>query len=168
MKQQRRRSSGGTLILLATVALTGTSAFTQQYHGAPRRSSCTSMKAALIDGGPATMLDNSNVKEHLNKKKSKENMDEDDDDEKWELRIYDDKANTREKVARVLVEVTGSSESDAFKTMTNAHKTGVATVGNKLCFEIAEMYNDGLRMQGLLSEIVPVSGGDGSSNSEWE
>ena len=91
----------------------------------------------------------------------KSNEDDDEDCDQWELRVYNDKKNTREKVARVLVQVTDSSEVDAFKIMMNAHTTGVATVGNELCYEVAEMYNSGLRQQRLLSEIIPVtSNGD--------
>merc|ERR1712241_1388503 len=93
-----------------------------------------------------------------------ENHDDDDDDEKWELRLYDDNNN----------QVTGSSESDAYQIMIKTHKTGVATINDQLCFEIAEMYNERLRKQGLVSDIVPVNsdgcgGGDNNgSNSEWE
>jgi len=42
--------------------------------------------------------------------------------------------------------------------MMSAHKTGFARVGNKLCYEVAEMYNEGLRKHGILSEIVPITG----------
>ena len=52
----------------------------------------------------------------------------------WMNRIIEghgDKANTREYHTRALVQVvTEKSESDAFKNMMNAHKTGDATVGN--------------------------------------
>lgn len=85
----------------------------------------------------------------------KSNEDDDEDSDQWELRVYNDKKNTREKVARVVVQVAGSSKVDAFKIMMNAHKTGVAIVGNELCYEVAEMYNSGLCQQGLLSEIIP-------------
>ena len=107
-----------------------------------------------------------------------------DDDDEWELLIYDDQANTREKVARALVKVTGRSETDAFQTMNQAHKTGVATLGTKLRFEVAEAYNEALRTNGILSEIVLVTssssgsgigssaGGQGSSEGhgggEWQ
>ena len=70
---------------------------------------------------------------------SKTNEDNDDHNEKWELRLYDDADNTREKVARVLVQVTQLPEFDAFKIMTHAHNTGVATVNDQLCYEIAEI-----------------------------
>jgi len=71
-------------------------------------------------------------------------------------------------VADALVQVTGSSDLDAFKTMMSANKTGFARVGNKLCYEVAEMYNEGLQKQGILSKIVQVVGDGGNSNSEWE
>jgi ATP-dependent Clp protease adapter protein ClpS len=63
--------------------------------------------------------------------------------------------NTREHVARTLVQVTGISEMVAYQTMMRAHQNGIATVG-KWCFEIAEVYNEGLRKNGIISDIVPV------------
>jgi len=187
IKQCRRRSSCGTIALVAAAAaaMTSTSAFTQSHYS--RRSS-TLLHASI--GGqdemkrgstvlerPFNLIDNPSVEKHLNnnKNKSKHSSDLEEkknmDDDEWELRLYDDKTNTREKVARVLVQVTGSSETDSFKTMMNAHKTGFARVGNKLCYEVAEMYNEGLRKQGILSEIVPVTRDDGddgdSTDSEW-
>jgi ATP-dependent Clp protease adapter protein ClpS len=39
--------------------------------------------------------------------------------------------------------------------MMRAHQNGIATVG-KWCFEIAEVYNEGLRKNGIISDIVPV------------
>ena len=75
----------------------------------------------------------------------KKNIDHNDNDE-WELRLYDDRTKTWEEVADALVEVTGSSDPDAFKTMMSANKTGFARVGNnKLCYKVAEMYNEGLQ-----------------------
>lgn len=73
----------------------------------------------------------------------------------WEVRIYNDGMNTREHVARALVQVTGLSEMTAYQTMMRAHQDGIATVG-KWCFEIAEVYNEGLRNNGIISDIVPV------------
>lgn len=75
--------------------------------------------------------------------------------ETWEVRIYNDGMNTREHVARSLVQVTGLSEMSAYQTMMRAHQDGIATVG-KWCFEIAELYNEGLRKNGIISDIVPV------------
>merc|ERR1712238_516575 len=180
--------SCGTIALVAAttavaIMTSPSSAFTQSHY--PRRSS-TLLHASI--GGqnemnrgstvldqPFNLIDNSSVKKHLNNNKNKDSSDQEKknmDVDEWELRLYDDQNNTREKVARVLVQVTGSSEVDAFKTMMNAHKTGCARVGKKLlCYEVAEMYNEGLRKQGILSEIVPITsdnGGNGdSSNSEW-
>ena len=75
--------------------------------------------------------------------------------ESWEVRIYNDGMNTREHVARALVQVTGLSEFGAYQTMMQAHQNGIAAVG-RWCFEIAEMYNAGLRTHGIISDIVPV------------
>merc|ERR1739844_524160 len=87
-------------------------------------------------------------------------------DDEWALLIYNDKDNSREKVARVLVQVTGRSESEAFRTIMEAHNPGLATVDTRLQFEIAEAYHEGLRKEGIVSEIVPLGGrGD---YGEWE
>ena len=51
---------------------------------------------------------------------------------------------TWEEVADTLVLVTGSSDPDAFKAMISAHKNRFARVRNKRCYEVAEMYNEGL------------------------
>lgn len=75
--------------------------------------------------------------------------------ESWEVRIYNDTLNTREHVARCLVQVTGLSEFMAYKTMMLAHNHGMAVVG-RYAFEIAEMYHDQLKKQGLVCDLVPV------------
>ena len=75
--------------------------------------------------------------------------------EAWEVRIYNDGMNTREHVARSLVQITGMTEMTAYQTMMMAHQNGIASAGI-FCFEIAEMYNEGLRTQGIVSDIVPV------------
>lgn len=63
--------------------------------------------------------------------------------------------NTREHVARSLVQITGLTEMMAYRTMMQAHQNGIAIVG-QFCLEIAELYNEGLRKQGIVSDIVPV------------
>lgn len=73
----------------------------------------------------------------------------------WEVRIYNDGMNTREHVARSLVQVTGMAESDAYSTMMQAHQNGIAVVGVWV-YEIAEMYHDALRKQGIVCDLVPV------------
>lgn len=78
-----------------------------------------------------------------------------DGDKTWEVRIYNDGMNTREHVARSLVQITGMKEMIAYQTMMIAHQNGMACVG-RFCFEVAEMYNEGLRKQGIVSDIVPV------------
>jgi ATP-dependent Clp protease adaptor protein ClpS len=75
--------------------------------------------------------------------------------ETWEVRIYNDGMNTREHVARAVVQVTGVPEFVAYQTMMQAHQNGIAAVG-RWCFEVAEMYNEGLRTNGIISDIVPV------------
>ena len=75
--------------------------------------------------------------------------------EAWEVRIYNDGLNTREHVARSLVQVTGMSEISAYQTMMQAHQNGIAVVG-RYFFEIAEMYQEALQKQGIVCDIVPV------------
>lgn len=75
--------------------------------------------------------------------------------EAWEVRIYNDGLNTREHVARCLVQVTGLSELQAYSTMMLAHHQGMAAVGQWV-YEIAEMYHDALRNKGIICDIIPV------------
>jgi ATP-dependent Clp protease adapter protein ClpS len=75
--------------------------------------------------------------------------------EAWEVRIYNDGLNTREHVARSLVQITGMSEINAYQTMMQAHQNGLAVVG-RYVYEIAEMYHDALRKQGIVTDLVPV------------
>jgi len=180
--QYRRRSSCGTIAIVAAAAMTSsTSAFTQchNYHRSviiPRRSSTLlpaligeqsemSRSSTILDK-PLNFINNPSIKKH-SYQENKKNIDDNDDDE-WVLRLYDDKTKTWEEVADALVQVTGSSDPDAFKTMMIANKTGFARVGNKLCYEVAEMYNEGLQKQGILSEIIQVISDSGDNNSEWE
>merc|ERR1719491_1463693 len=124
--------------VVAAATMTGdTSAFTQYV---PRRSSM-SLPASFVGGdntgGSAAVLDRSlhliddlGVKKQLNKITYFDHQEKNIDDDEWELRLYDDQINTREKVARTLVQVTGSSESDAFKAMMSAQKKWI-----RLCWE---------------------------------
>ena len=75
--------------------------------------------------------------------------------EAWEVRIYNDGLNTREHVARSLVQVTGMSEMSAYQTMMQAHQNGMAVVG-RWVYEVAEMYHEALRKNGIVCDIVPV------------
>lgn len=75
--------------------------------------------------------------------------------EAWEVRIYNDGLNTREYVARSLVQVTGMAEILAYQTMMQAHSHGMAVVG-RWVYEVAEMYHDRLRSDGIICDLVPV------------
>jgi ATP-dependent Clp protease adaptor protein ClpS len=108
-------------------------------------------KETIKTGGPA-VLDRPSQQEKVNspvKERTREGG------EAWEVRIYNDGMNTREHVARSLVQITGMTEMTAYQTMMQAHQNGIASVG-RFCFEVAEMYNEGLRQQGIISDIVPV------------
>jgi len=73
----------------------------------------------------------------------------------WEVRIYNDSDNTREHVARILVQVTGLTEIAAYQTMMQAHQNGLAVVG-QYAYEVAEMYLSALRNMGIVCDTVPV------------
>jgi ATP-dependent Clp protease adapter protein ClpS len=79
--------------------------------------------------------------------------------EAWEVRIYNDGLNTREHVARCLVQVTGLSELQAYSTMMLAHHQGMASVG-QYAYEVAECYHDALRSKGIICDIIPIDGQD--------
>ena len=75
--------------------------------------------------------------------------------EAWEVRIYNDGVNTREFVARCLVQVAGLSEVAAYQTMMTAHHNGLAVVG-RYPYERAEMYHEALKTNGILCDLVEV------------
>lgn len=75
--------------------------------------------------------------------------------ESWEVRIYNDGMNTREFVARCLVQIVGHSELTAFQTMMQAHQNGIAVVG-RYAYEVAEMYFGELKKNGIVCDLVPV------------
>ncbi|GKY98269.1 hypothetical protein MPSEU_000784600 [Mayamaea pseudoterrestris] len=75
--------------------------------------------------------------------------------EAWEVRIYNDGLNTREHVARSLVQITGKTEMEAYQTMMQAHQNGIAVVG-RWVYEVAEMYAEGLKKNGIVADMVPV------------
>jgi ATP-dependent Clp protease adaptor protein ClpS len=77
--------------------------------------------------------------------------------ESWEVRIYNDRTNTREHVARCLVRVIGLSETAAYNTMMQAHQHGIAVVGAWV-FERAEMYYEALKQSGIICDLNPVDG----------
>ena len=79
----------------------------------------------------------------------------------WEVRIYNDGLNTREHVARCLVQVTGLSEIAAYQTMMQAHQNGIAVVG-RWYYEQAEMYFEALKKNGIVCDLIPVDEDKGS------
>jgi len=158
-------------VILMFVAMVA--AFTLPSKSLPQRSSRTSLFAVVSRGEPLVMmpailekdtvrtggttgpavLDRPQTEKRRQNYSRKENSHL--GDETWEVRIYNDGMNTREHVARALVQITGLSEFSAYQTMMQAHQNGIAAVG-RWRFEIAEMYNDGLRQNGIISDIVPV------------
>lgn len=107
-------------------------------------------KETVKTGGGPAVLDRPNVETKDPVKERKQAG-----SEAWEVRIYNDSSNTREHVARALVQVTGMSEINAYQTMMQAHQNGIAVVG-RWVYEVAEMYHDALRKNGIVCDIVPV------------
>lgn len=93
----------------------------------------------------------------VNKKQSNKKESTTDNNGGWEVRIYNDGMNTREHVARCLVQVTGLSEVGAYQTMMQAHQNGVAVVG-RWYYEQAEMYFEALKKKGIVCDLNPVDG----------
>lgn len=73
----------------------------------------------------------------------------------WEVRIYNDGKNTREFVARCLVQIVAKSEIEAYQTMMQAHQNGIAVVGTYV-YEVAEMYYGALKKNGIVCDLVQV------------
>jgi len=109
-------------------------------------------RPAVSTGGPA-ILDRPVVEKKQSKEPVKERKRT--GSEAWEVRIYNDGTNTREFVARCLVQITGLSEITAYQTMMQAHQNGLAVVG-RYVYEIAEMYYSALKKNGIICDLVPV------------
>lgn len=110
-------------------------------------------REAVKIGGPATLerpetQQKERVQDPVKERKSTGG-------EAWEVRIYNDGLNTREHVARSLVQVTGMSEVTAYQTMMQAHQNGIAAVG-RWCYEVAEMYHGALQTNGIVCDLVEV------------
>lgn len=131
-----------------------------QASAAQRSSSSTStvMSQPRLSfvGGATTLVPEAPVapsKIDPKKKQRKESREKTED--LWEVRLYNDKYNTHEWVARCLVVVAGTSEWQAYLTTKQAHTEGEAFLGlyEK---EIAELYTEGLREQGIIVRMFPV------------
>ena len=75
----------------------------------------------------------------------------------WEVYIYNDGMNTREFVARCLVQIASLTEMNAYQTMMHAHRNGIAVVGTYV-YERAEMYHDSLLENGIVCDLLHVNG----------
>jgi ATP-dependent Clp protease adapter protein ClpS len=53
------------------------------------------------------------------------------------------------------VQITGMTEIGAYQTMMQAHQNGIAVIG-RYVFEVAEMYHEALKKNGIVCDIVPV------------
>ena len=115
----------------------------------------TTIECALFKSDPNSpaILDRPLVKKQNKKSQLKEKQPV--GNEGWEVRIYNDGTNTREFVARCLVQIVGLTEMGAYQTMMQAHKNGIAVVG-RYVYERAEMYHDALKKNGIICDLVPV------------
>ena len=140
---------------------------TSESHNAPRTALSAAfvrddvvMMPATLDkptanpgtAGPA-VLDRPEVEKNKAKDPSKEKKRTGSDS--WEVRIYNDGKNTREFVARCLVQIVAKSEIEAYQTMMQAHQNGIAVVGTYV-YEVAEMYHGALKKNGIVCDLVPV------------
>mmetsp|Transcript_43104 Transcript_43104/g.85557 ORF Transcript_43104/g.85557 Transcript_43104/m.85557 type:complete len:157 (+) Transcript_43104:121-591(+) len=75
--------------------------------------------------------------------------------EGWEIRLFNDPFNKREFVARCLATICGKSDTESYQIMMEAHKNGMGVVG-RYQFEIAELYYNSLRENGLFVDMIPV------------
>ena len=75
--------------------------------------------------------------------------------EGWEIRLFNDPFNKREFVARCLATICGKSDTESYQIMMEAHNNGMGVVG-RYQFEIAELYYNSLRENGLSVDMVPV------------
>eukprot|EP00557_Chaetoceros_sp_GSL56_P012832 CAMPEP_0176482816 /NCGR_PEP_ID=MMETSP0200_2-20121128/3579_1 /TAXON_ID=947934 /ORGANISM="Chaetoceros sp., Strain GSL56" /LENGTH=166 /DNA_ID=CAMNT_0017879161 /DNA_START=311 /DNA_END=811 /DNA_ORIENTATION=- len=107
----------------------------------------------VVNPGTATPAVNDNATVEKSKSPVKEKKRT--GSEAWEVRIFNDGKNTREFVARCLVQIVGQSEITAYQTMMQAHQNGVAVVG-RYVYEVAEMYYGALKKNGIICDIVPV------------
>ena len=114
----------------------------------------TGQKAPLKTGGPA-VLDRPVAERKQTKEPTKEKNNS--GGSGWEVRIFNDGTNTREHVARTLVQTTGLSEVAAYQAMMQAHQDGMSAVGTWI-YEKAEMYRDALMKNGIVCDMVPVEG----------
>ena len=156
-----------TIISLVLLSLVGCSGFVSPGRNLPPSSilsrsgvvSTTSMSAG--GGGPAvleppTKESETKIKEIINidkedKTESKSRNGKDD----WEVRLWNDPFNKREFVARCLATVCGKSDTESFQIMMHAHKNGMGVIG-RYQFEIAELYHNSLKEQGLMIDMIQV------------
>lgn len=75
--------------------------------------------------------------------------------EGWEIRLFNDPFNKREFVARCLATICGKSDTESYQIMMEAHNNGMGVVG-RYQFEIAELYYNSLRENGLSVDMIPV------------
>ncbi|CAM9206760.1 unnamed protein product [Sphacelaria rigidula] len=76
-------------------------------------------------------------------------------EDKYKVLLFNDNGNTREFVARSLVQVVGLPEDVAYQIMQQANDNGMAQVGI-WHQEMADAYSSSLKERGLVSDIYPV------------
>ena len=123
-----------------------------RYHRNSNNNNAVSAVSTALFSGPSILDRPTTTKESTVTKKEQQHQRY---NETWEVRLYNDGLNTREHVSRSLVQVTGLSEYQAYHTMMQAHQNGMAVVG-QYYYEIAEMFHDALKLEGIICDIIPV------------
>ena len=154
-------------IIFVLLSVVGCSGFVSPGRNLPPSSSILSRSGVVsttsmsAGGGPAVL--EPPTKESETKIKEIKNIEIDDKTESksrngkddWEVRLWNDPFNKREFVARCLATVCGKSDTESFQIMMHAHKNGMGVIG-RYQFEIAELYHNSLREQGLMIDMIPV------------
>jgi ATP-dependent Clp protease adapter protein ClpS len=131
---------------------------TSSLHHHRRHGSRNAAQGVMVYSGPSILERPATTKEPSVKEEERvadKRQQHERYNETWEVRLYNDGLNTREHVSRSLVQVTGLSEYQAYHTMMQAHHNGMAVVG-QYYYEIAEMFHDALKLEGIICDIVPV------------
>lgn len=121
----------------------------------PSRATFVSSRIYMADkeGGPAVLDRPETIEKVQDDEATKE--DQQSGSEGWEIRLYNDPFNKREFVARCLATICGKSDTESYQIMMEAHNNGMGIIG-RYRFELAELYHNSLRENGLMVDMVPV------------
>jgi ATP-dependent Clp protease adaptor protein ClpS len=152
LSSNMKLSNSRLILVLLSLLVSAASGFTIPTTAHHSRATSRATSALIVAAGPS-VLERPVATPAVQAGPAKERVRQ--GSEAWEVRIYNDGLNTREHVSRSLVQVTGMSEMGAYQTMMQAHQNGIAVVG-RWAYEVAEMYHDALRKNGIVCDLVPV------------